>query len=123
LSRKQNSLLLFLIFFVLFTISSKSDYRFQGTILTDYTNVTVTEAYNIVENTTTIFILDVRTQEEYSTGHLVNAKLIPYTEIISRQEELPDNKSQPLRSQITNLNPCLYIVGQGLDQFMLRTVW
>jgi rhodanese-related sulfurtransferase len=40
--------------------------------------------------------LDVRTQEEYSTGHLVNAKLIPYTEIISRQEELPDNKSQPL---------------------------
>ncbi|MHA1975598.1 MAG: rhodanese-like domain-containing protein, partial [Candidatus Hodarchaeales archaeon] len=84
MSRKQNSLLLFLIFFVLFTISSKSDYRFQGTILTDYTNVTVTEAYNIVENTTTIFILDVRTQEEYSTGHLVNAKLIPYTEIISR---------------------------------------
>ena len=73
---------------------SISDFSSQGVLFNDYTNVTVTEAHDIIENTTNLFILDVRTQEEYSAGHIVNAMLIPHDELSSRQNELPGNKSQ-----------------------------
>ncbi len=39
-----------------------------------------------------VFILDVRTQEEYDAGHIRNSTLIPVQELDSRLKELPRNK-------------------------------
>lgn len=61
-----------------------------------YVNVTVTEAYNLIENTTNLFILDVRTEDEYEAGHINNSYLLPYDEIIANQDKLPPNKSHPI---------------------------
>jgi rhodanese-related sulfurtransferase len=61
-----------------------------------YTNVTVSEAYNLIENTTNLLILDVRTRDEYLTGHINNSHLIPHLEIESNQHKIPQNKSSPL---------------------------
>lgn len=61
-----------------------------------YTNVSVFETYNLIENTTNLFILDVRTSDEYLTGHINNSHLLPYLEIESNQHKLPQNKSSPL---------------------------
>jgi rhodanese-related sulfurtransferase len=68
----------------------------QASNLENYTNVSVTEAIKLIENTTTLFILDVRTEEEYNAGHINDSVLIPYNQIESRQDELPQNKSRPI---------------------------
>ena len=54
----------------------------------DFTNITVGTAYSMIEDATNdlgdledLVILDVRTQDEYDAGHLVNALLIPLDEI------------------------------------------
>lgn len=89
---------LLIICLLLFTFSQNSYYNssIQALLLNDYTDISVSEAYNMTQNTSSLFILDVRTGEEYSVGHIKNSYLLPYTEIISRQDELPENKSQPI---------------------------
>jgi rhodanese-related sulfurtransferase len=39
-----------------------------------------------------VFILDVRTQEEYDEGHIMGSTLIPVDELDSRLKELPRDK-------------------------------
>lgn len=59
-----------------------------------YMNITQEEAKNIMDTETGYVILDVRTNEEFTSGHIPNAILIPDYEISQRAEsELPD-KSQ-----------------------------
>ncbi|MFX0120973.1 MAG: rhodanese-like domain-containing protein [Candidatus Hodarchaeota archaeon] len=62
----------------------------------NYTSIPVSEAKDLIENTTNLFILDVRTNFEFEDGHIYGAYLIPSTEITSRQNELPKNKSRPI---------------------------
>ncbi|MCK5567180.1 MAG: rhodanese-like domain-containing protein [Actinomycetia bacterium] len=50
------------------------------------------EVYEIITNNEDYIILDVRTQEEYSEGHLDKALLIPVDELEERIDELPGNK-------------------------------
>ncbi len=89
---------LLVICILLFTFFQKYDYNssIQALLLNDYTDISVSEAYDMTQNTNSLFILDVRTGEEYSVGHINNSYLLPYTEIMSRQDELPENKSQPI---------------------------
>ena len=89
---------LLVIYILLFTFSQNYHYNssIQAHLLNDYTDISVSEAYAMTQNTSSLFILDVRTEEEYSVGHINNSYLLPYTEIISRQDELPENKSQPI---------------------------
>lgn len=49
-----------------------------------------------LETTPGAFILDVRTPQEYAAGHIPNSTLIPHTDIRSRAEELPADKSTPM---------------------------
>lgn len=56
-----------------------------------YTNVTVTQAKVMIDSNPSLVILDVRTQSEYDSGHIRNAKLIPVTELESRLNELNKN--------------------------------
>jgi len=52
-----------------------------------YTDVTPKEAYEIISQQEVV-VLDVRTQEEYDSGHISNALLIPVSELESRLHEL-----------------------------------
>lgn len=57
------------------------------------TNAMNTEKSNSPETATTEFVIDVRTQKEWDTGHLKQAIRIPHTEIAERIGEVTENKS------------------------------
>ena len=52
-----------------------------------YTDVTPKEAHEIISQQEVV-VLDVRTQEEYDSGHISDALLIPVSELESRLDEL-----------------------------------
>lgn len=55
-----------------------------------YQQITQQEAKELMEKGKGIVILDVRTQEEYQTGHITGAICLPNEEITAEPEELPD---------------------------------
>lgn len=57
-----------------------------------YKQVTVEEAKELMESGEDIRILDVRTQEEFTSGHIKGALCIPNEEILQEPEELPDKE-------------------------------
>lgn len=64
---------------------------------TMYKQITPDEAKKIMDNEEGYIILDVREQEEFDTGHIPGAILIPYTEIEQNAEKLlPDKNKQIL---------------------------
>lgn len=57
----------------------------------EYIQITQAEAKSIIDSGEEHIILDVRTEEEFSSGHIEGAMLIPDYEIADRAEaELPD---------------------------------
>jgi len=62
----------------------------------DYITITAEEAYELINNTPTLFIIDVRTSEEYNQGYIKNAVSIPLSELESRADELPLDLQTPL---------------------------
>lgn len=52
-----------------------------------YQQITAEEAKEIMDTTEDFVILDVREQDEYDSGHIPGAILIPYTEIHNKAEE------------------------------------
>ena len=61
---------------------------------TNYMQITAKEAKNIMDNETDYIILDVRTEEEFSKGHIDGAILIPDYEITDKAEEILTDKDQ-----------------------------
>jgi phage shock protein E len=59
----------------------------------EVSKITATKAKEMMDQDTTITILDVRSQEEFDTGHIEGAILIPDTEITDKAEEILTNKS------------------------------
>ena len=59
-----------------------------------YMNITAQEAKAIMDSESGYIILDVRTQEEYDSGHIPNAILIPDYEITARAEAELTDKNQ-----------------------------
>ena len=59
-----------------------------------YEQITAKEAKEIMDNKTGYLILDVRTEEEYVSGHIENAILIPDYEIETRAESELTDKEQ-----------------------------
>ena len=56
-----------------------------------YQQITAQEAKTIMDTEQDYIIIDARTEEEFVTGHIANAILIPEYEIAERAEqELPD---------------------------------
>ncbi len=53
-----------------------------------YGDVTVLEAWNLIQDKEELVILDVRTQAEYDEGHIEGALLIPVQELPDRLDEL-----------------------------------
>ena len=63
------------------------------TIDPQWDRVSVDEFANAIENNPDGFLLDVRTTSEWnSDGYIEGAKLIPHSDIESRQDELPSDK-------------------------------
>lgn len=56
--------------------------------------ITAKEAKNIMNNETDFVILDIRTEEEFSEGHIVGAILIPDYEIAEKADDILTNKEQ-----------------------------
>lgn len=59
-----------------------------------YMNITAQEAKEIMDTEGEYIILDVRTEEEYSEGHIQNAILIPDYEIEKKAGEMLKDKNQ-----------------------------
>ena len=59
-----------------------------------YMNITAAEAKEIMDSEEGYIILDVRTQDEYSQGHIPGAVLIPDTEIRAKAEKVLTDKDQ-----------------------------
>ena len=58
-----------------------------------YEQITAEQAKTIMDTETDYIIIDARTEEEFTDGHIENAILIPEYEIASRAEkELPDKE-------------------------------
>ena len=59
-----------------------------------YMNITAEEAKQIMDSEEGYIILDVREQDEYDTGHIPGAILIPYTQIEEKASEMLPDKDQ-----------------------------
>lgn len=87
---KQNLLILFLIL-IITTLSACSSKNDSST--SDYSKITAKEAKDMMDKDSAITILDFRTEEEFNTGHIDGAILIPDTDILEKAEETLTDKS------------------------------
>ena len=85
-------LILFTAFALLLTACSSSGQVMDGgDMVCSYTQISQEEAKQMMEQDGTQIIVDVRTQEEYDSGHIPGAICIPNESIETEQpEELPD---------------------------------
>jgi phage shock protein E len=60
------------------------------------TNISVEEANKLLNENKNLVVLDVRTEEEYKSGHLKNALLMPYDQITSRISEIEKYSDKPV---------------------------
>lgn len=66
----------------------------EDTKMSDYVTITADEAKEIMDNESGYVILDVRTEEEFSEGHIPGAILIPDYEIESKATKTLKYKDQ-----------------------------
>ena len=59
-----------------------------------YLNITPQEAKEIMDTQEGYVILDTRTQEEYDTGHIPGAIVLPYDEVLQKAEGILTDKNQ-----------------------------
>ena len=78
-------------FTMLTACSANADSNSSAPEKAEYIQITQAEAKSIIDSDEELIILDVRTEEEFSSGHIKGAVLIPDYEIADRAEaELPD---------------------------------
>lgn len=68
----------------------------ESRLVSDFVDISVEEAYEMINTTSNLLILDVRTLEEYQLGYIENTTLIPHTELESRANELPGDYQTPI---------------------------
>lgn len=61
-----------------------------------YLDVSADEAKHLIQVEPGLVILDVRTKEEYDSGHLPGAMLIPVSELKARMDELGQDKAKKI---------------------------
>lgn len=64
----------------------------KGWILADFDSISPTEAQKIIQADTNITIVDVRTPEEFSAGHVEHARSIPLSNLEETLTTLPKNE-------------------------------
>ena len=83
-----------LLFFSLILLATVGGCMVEKTLEIEYKSITQIEAKNIMDNTTGYVVLDVRTAQEYNTGHIVNAINIPNEVIYEQVESMLTDKEQ-----------------------------
>ena len=58
--------------------------------------VSAEKAYKLISETNKLLILDVRSKEEYESGHIPGAKSIPIQVLAARIDELEDYQADPM---------------------------
>lgn len=79
--------------FLVFSIASFSACSVKKDSSSSVTKITAKEAKEMIDQDSSITILDVRTSEEYRTGHIEGAILLPDTDILEKAEETIADKS------------------------------
>lgn len=87
---KRKNLFVLIVILIIATLGACSAKKDTAT---GYTKITAEEAKEMIDNNSSIIILDVRTAEEYNTGHIEGALLIPNTEINAKAEEILTDKA------------------------------
>lgn len=87
---KHKYILLSLLAVLLITLSGCSSDKKAST--ENYQTITASEAKEMMEKDSSIIILDVRTEEEYLEEHIKGSRLISYTDISDKAEELLTDK-------------------------------
>ena len=81
--------MIFLLFFALLLTGCGQEEKAEGEAV--YLNITAEEAKSIMDSETDYIILDVRTFEEYETGHIPGARCLPLDDIESKAKvTIPD---------------------------------
>ncbi|MCF6205862.1 MAG: rhodanese-like domain-containing protein [Sulfurovum sp.] len=68
----------------------------KGWILANFESVTPREAITMIENDDNVTLLDVRTVEEYKSGHLRDATLIPLSKLEANLDKLAPFKKRKI---------------------------
>lgn len=59
-------------------------------------NISAEDAYELIKTTKGLIVIDVRTKQEYQSGHISGARSIPVAEFASRIKELNKYKDTPI---------------------------
>jgi len=68
----------------------------KGWIMTNFETISAKQAERLLENDQNITLLDVRTIEEFKTGHLRDAKLIPLGKLEENLNKLKNDKDEKI---------------------------
>ncbi len=79
------------VFMILTLVSALSGCVTKSPEKAQYTDISVQQAKEMIDKGE-VFILDVRTQEEYNAGHIRNSTLIPVQDLSKRLNEVPRNR-------------------------------
>lgn len=87
------------------------------------TNVTADEVYKMLSSNKDYFILDVRSKEEFDSGHIEGAYLIPVSELENRLTELPQDKPIIVycRSGSRSTSAANILLGKGFKEIFNMT--
>ena len=87
---------------------------------TTYQKITPEVAKSMIDQDSSIIILDVRRQDEYDNGHIPNAILIPDYEILEKAESILKDKNQTIliycRSGNRSKKAALNLIDLGYKQ-------
>lgn len=70
--------------------------RFAFTTNKNVKNVSASEAYELIKANKDMVVIDVRTKQEYKSGHITGSRSIPVGEFASRISELEKYKDIPV---------------------------
>ena len=68
----------------------------KGWIFADFETITPQQAHTLLENDKNVFLLDVRTQDEFSKEYIEGAKLIPIQALSENLSQLQNVKSKKI---------------------------
>ena len=89
---KKNYILLFTLLAMMLSMVGCTAQSTENNETQTYQTITGAQAKEMIDADDTVIILDVRSQEEYDTGHIEGALLIPDTQITEDAEALLTDK-------------------------------
>ena len=111
--------LLIVLFLITLLITSCTKPQDQEEKIT-YQKITPEVAKSMIDQDSSIIILDVRRQDEYDNGHIPNAILIPDYEILEKAESILKDKNQTIliycRSGNRSKKAALNLIDLGYKQ-------